>query len=80
MTPTTISTTQTQTPEPTGEHVFFVMAAAFTMLVIAIIAGALMPVGLAIGMIFVLLAAVVAVVAVFMNRILTDPEAPSHDS
>jgi hypothetical protein len=76
MTPTTISTAETTPPEQTGEHVFFAMAAAFTVLVIAIIAG----VGLAIGLIFVILAAVVAVVAVFMNRILTDAGAPKHDS
>jgi len=58
--------------EPTGEHVFFAMAVAFWVLVAAIIAGAFLPLVAGIAMIFAVLAVVLALVGVFLARLLGD--------
>jgi hypothetical protein len=62
----------TLSPETSGEQIFFVMAAAFGVLVVAIIGGFFMPLGLAVGMIFVVLAVVLALVGTFLERVLRD--------
>jgi hypothetical protein len=62
----------TSSPETSGEQIFFVMAIAFGVLMVAIIAGFFMPVGAAVGMIFVLLAVVLAIVGKFLDRVLSD--------
>jgi hypothetical protein len=62
----------TRSPEVSGEQIFFVMAIAFGVLMVAIIAGFFMPVGAAVGMIFVLLAVVLAIVGKFLERVLRD--------
>jgi hypothetical protein len=59
-------------PETSGEQIFFVMAIAFGVLMVAIVAGFLMPVGAAVGMIFVVLAVVLALVGRFLARVLRD--------
>jgi hypothetical protein len=59
-------------PETSGEQVFFAMAAAFAVVMIAILGGFFLPVGLAVGMVFVVLAVVLALVGVFLQRVLRD--------
>ena len=62
----------TRSTETSGEQIFFVMAIAFGVLMVAIIAGFFMPVGLAVGMIFAVLAVVLAIVGKFLGRVLSD--------
>jgi hypothetical protein len=62
----------TASPETSGEQIFFVMAIAFGVLMVAIIGGFFMPVGAAVGMIFAVLAVVLAVVGNFLARVLRD--------
>jgi hypothetical protein len=62
----------TSSPETSGEQIFFVMAIAFGVLMIAIIGGFFMPVGAAVGMIFAVLAVVLALVGKFLARVLRD--------
>jgi len=62
----------TPSTEASGEQIFFVMAIAFGVLMIAIIGGFFMPVGAAVGMIFAVLAVVLAVVGKFLARVLRD--------
>jgi uncharacterized Tic20 family protein len=59
-------------PEASGEQVFFAMAAAFWVVVAAIIAGAFMPVAAGVAMIFGVLAIVLVLVGIFLARLLGD--------
>jgi hypothetical protein len=56
--------------ETSGESVFFAMALAFGAVMIAIIAGAFMPLVAGIGMIFGVLAVVLVLVGIFLARVL----------
>ena len=58
--------------EPSGEQVFFVMAIAFWVLVATIILGFFLPVVVGVALIFAVLAVVLAVVGVFLARLLGD--------
>jgi hypothetical protein len=58
--------------EPSGEQVFFVMAAAFWVLVAAIILGAFLPLAAGLTMTFAVLAVVLVLVGVFLARLLSD--------
>jgi hypothetical protein len=58
-------------PETTGEQIFFAMAIAFGVVMVAILGGFFLPVGFAVAMIFVVLAVVLAVVGKFLARVLT---------
>jgi hypothetical protein len=59
-------------PETSGEAVLFAMAAAFGVVVVAIIAGAFLPVAVGVAMIFVVLAVVLVLVGIFLARLLGD--------
>jgi hypothetical protein len=65
-------TSSSSSTETSGEQIFFAMAIAFGVVMVAIIGGFFLPVGLAVGMIFVVLAVVLALVGVFLGRILQD--------
>jgi hypothetical protein len=56
--------------ETSGESVFFAMAIAFAVVLVAIIVGAFLPVAVGVGLIFGVLAIVLAVVGVFIARVL----------
>ena len=58
--------------ETSGEQVFFAMAIAFGAVMIAIVAGAFLPLAVGIGMIFVVLAVVLVLVGIFLARVLGD--------
>jgi len=58
--------------EPSGEQIFFAMAAAFLVMVVVIIGGFFLPIGAAIGMIAVALAIVITIVLVFLARAMRD--------
>jgi hypothetical protein len=58
--------------ETSGEQIVFAMAAAFGAVVVAIIAGAFMPLAAGIGMIFAVLAVVLVLVGIFLARVLGD--------
>jgi hypothetical protein len=58
--------------EMSGEAIFFVMAAAFGVLVLAIIGGAFLPVAVGVGAIFGVLFVVLVLVGLFLRRVLSD--------
>ena len=62
----------TPRPEVSGEEIFFAMAAAFGVVVVAIIAGAFMPVAAGVAMIFGVLAVVLVLVGIVLARVLGD--------
>jgi hypothetical protein len=63
---------QPRSAEISGEQVLFAMAIAFGVVMVAIVAGALMPVGAGIAMVFGVLAVVLVLVGVFLARLLGD--------
>ena len=69
-----MSTNPTHHPraEISGEQVLFAMAIAFGVVMVAIVAGAFMPVAAGIAMIFGVLAVVLVLVGVFLARLLGD--------
>ena len=58
--------------EPSGEHMFFVMALAFGVVMVTIILGFFLPVAAAIALIVGVLGIVLAVVGAFLRRLLSD--------
>jgi uncharacterized membrane protein len=60
------------TRETSGEAIFFVMAGAFGVLVLAIIGGAFLPVAVGVGAIFAVLFVVLVLVGIFLGRVLGD--------
>jgi len=56
--------------ETSGEQVFFAMAIAFGAVMVAIIAGAFLPLAVGIGMIFAVLAVVLVLVGISLARVL----------
>jgi nitrogen fixation protein FixH len=66
----THSTPRSRSGDFSGEHVLFAMAAAFLVVLAAIIVAAFMPIALGVGLVFVVLAVVLAAVGVFLARLL----------
>ena len=61
-----------QTPrELSGEQIFFARAGAFGVILVAIIAGAFMPLAVGIAVIFGVLAVVLGLFGVFLARVLS---------
>jgi uncharacterized membrane protein len=58
--------------EASGESIFFVMAGAFGVLVLAIIGGAFLPVAVGVSAIFAVLFVVLLLVGRFLGRVLSD--------
>jgi hypothetical protein len=62
----------TSSTETSGEAIFFAMATAFGVLVLAIIGGAFLPIAVGVSAIFAVLFVVLALVGVFLRRVLGD--------
>ena len=58
--------------EITGEQVLFVLAAAFGVVLAAIIFAAFLPIALGVGIVFAVLAVVMVVVGIFLGKLLED--------
>jgi hypothetical protein len=58
--------------EASGEQLFAVIALAFGVLLVTIIAGFFMPVGIAVGVNFAILAVVIALIGGYLFRLLGD--------
>jgi hypothetical protein len=58
--------------EPTGEQLFFVMSAAFAVVVVAIIGAAFLPVGAGVALVFAVLTVALVAVGTFLGRLLGD--------
>jgi hypothetical protein len=68
-----MSTNPSHHPAPaefSGEHVLFAMAIAFGVVMVAIVAGAFMPVAAGVAMIFGVLGVVLVLVGIFLARLL----------
>jgi len=57
---------------PSGEHIFFVLAVAFWVLVGAIVLGFFLPLVVGIALIFAVLAVVLVLLGMFLVRLLGD--------
>jgi hypothetical protein len=58
--------------EPSGEQLFFVLAIAFLLLVAIIVAGAFLPLVVGVGIAMAAVLAVVALVGLYIGRLLGD--------
>ena len=58
--------------EPSGEQVFFVLALAFAVLVACIVLGFFLPVGAAMALTFGVLFVVLALIGLYLSRLLSD--------
>ena len=56
----------------TGVHVLFAMAAAFLVVLAAIILAAFMPIAVGVTLVFVVLGVVLAIVGMFLGRLMAD--------